>query len=87
MRGLYQFEVTVERGPGKFWRTRTVTVKPRIVLVNNAQRPLLCCQRECAVEIHLDAGQQRPFHWADSARDFLLAVCFAEAGWVRCHDM
>jgi hypothetical protein len=81
MRGLYQFEVNVERAPGKFWRSRTVTVKPRMVLVNNAQRNLLCCQRECATDIELGVGEQRPWHWPDSTRAFLLAVCFAEQGW------
>jgi hypothetical protein len=44
--GLFQFVVSVEREPGKFWRTRSITIKPRIVLVNHTKTPLLFAQNQ-----------------------------------------
>jgi hypothetical protein len=81
-RGLLQFVVSVEREPGKFWRTRTVTVKPRMVLVNHTKAVLLCAQHgDTRHELTLKVDEQVPYHWTSAKREKLLCVCFAENGW------
>ncbi|GAQ80498.1 Vacuolar protein sorting-associated protein [Klebsormidium nitens] len=62
-------------------RTKTVTVRPRYVLVNALHRDLVYKQQGTESYQHLAAGQHRPFHWTDVKRNFRVCLRFDENGW------
>jgi hypothetical protein len=58
--GLYQFVVSVEREAGKFWRTRSVTIKPRMILINHTKTPLLFAQHKSrSTEVKLEVRKKK----------------------------
>ena len=74
---VYEFGVEVTSAPTPFWRTKLVTIKPHILLVNLTPAPLVCSQSvgfsplSSADEnpypvLGLKSGEEKPFHWAFS---------------------
>jgi hypothetical protein len=81
-RGLFQFVVLVERAVGKYWRTRTLVIKPRIILINHTKKELRCCQHgESHLDVVLAVDEQRPFHWVNAKREQLLCARFGGDDW------
>ena len=73
--GIYEFGVEVTSAPAPFWRTKLVTIKPHVLLVNLTPLPLLCSQSlgfsplsssdpPPHPVLNLLPGEEKPFHWS-----------------------
>ena len=72
---VYEFGVEVTSAPTPFWRTKLITIKPHILLVNLTAAPLVFSQslgfsplssrdENPYPVIGLQSGEEKPFHWA-----------------------
>eukprot|EP01102_Stenamoeba_stenopodia_P019517 TRINITY_DN7393_c0_g1_i1.p1 TRINITY_DN7393_c0_g1~~TRINITY_DN7393_c0_g1_i1.p1 ORF type:complete len:919 (-),score=173.03 TRINITY_DN7393_c0_g1_i1:117-2720(-) len=61
----YQLSIRVSDGPGKFWRTNVITIRPRFIFVNNFSDKIFYRQQGCREAYTLPEGAELPFYWPD----------------------
>ncbi|XP_048139080.1 uncharacterized protein LOC115752507 isoform X2 [Rhodamnia argentea] len=62
-------------------KTRAITFQPRYVISNACSKELCYKQKGTDFIFHLGKGQHSHLHWADTARDLLVCICYDEHGW------
>ncbi|KAF8007492.1 hypothetical protein BT93_K1496 [Corymbia citriodora subsp. variegata] len=62
-------------------KTRAITFQPRYVISNACSKELCYKQKGTDIIFHLGKGQHSHLHWADTARDLLVCICYDEPGW------
>lgn len=62
-------------------KTRAITFQPRYVISNACSKELYYKQKGTDFIFHLGKGQHSHLHWADTARDLLVCICYDEPGW------
>ena len=97
---VYEFGVEVTSAPTPFWRTKLVTIKPHILLVNLTSAPLVCSQslgfsplssadKNPYPMLRLNSGEEKPFHWAftpEKGKQQLLQVSLMPGANVELGD-
>jgi hypothetical protein len=77
----FQFHLTLDPMPSKFWRTKQVSIRPMFHLINKLQEVVQYCQDGCNLHYSLMPGEATPFHWFDHTKPRALRISMLDSAW------
>eukprot|EP01119_Soliformovum_irregulare_P017308 TRINITY_DN5119_c0_g1_i4.p1 TRINITY_DN5119_c0_g1~~TRINITY_DN5119_c0_g1_i4.p1 ORF type:complete len:2151 (-),score=662.14 TRINITY_DN5119_c0_g1_i4:16-6468(-) len=72
----FYFGISVSVAPGRFRRTKIVTIVPRYKFVNRTRRPIFFQQNNHERRLTLETGAVQSFHWPDPYGSKLVIMSF-----------
>jgi vacuolar protein sorting-associated protein 13A/C len=76
---VYEFGVMVNRGQGRFYPTKIISILPRHVIVNSTTRIIQIVQAKVLGKVEqLDAGSSQPYHWPRPKEQKRMSIRFSD---------